>query len=444
VIRRWREIERWIENGAATGRASSYPMRPLADVLTARREPVQIDGTLGDWQAITIKFSGEVLPRERVDAFKGAMFAAYPGDLAFSKIDARNGAVGLIPDSIAKAVVTSEYPVFTPKTDKLRAAYLHHLLRAEHFKADLQSKASGTSGRKRVTPEGFLSLEVPVPTLDEQDALVAAYTADLSRAAQLEQEAEAIERAGWQAFETSLGVAPPPPLPDRPVFVARFKDVERWSHEGVLRATLGDIGVHVATCPIVELGSVATVSYGLQKSPANRPGTHARPYLRVANVQRGRLVLDEIKTINVPDDEMTNLRLEIGDILFVEGNGSRAELGRVALWNGEIADCVHQNHIIKARPQKERLLSEFAMAWFNSEAGRDHFFKSGKTTSGLGTINSNVIRTAPIPLPDIETQRDWVAKLAHTQADAQSKRTAAATLRQSAWATFEAALFADS
>ncbi|MBS0402572.1 MAG: hypothetical protein JSS18_08835 [Proteobacteria bacterium] len=81
------------------------------------------------------------------------------------------------------------------------------------------------------------------------------------------------------------------------------------------------------------------------------------------------------------------------------------------------------------------------MAWFNSEAGRDHFFKSGKTTSGLGTINSKVIRTAPIPLPDIETQRDWVAKLAHTQAEAQAKRTAATTLRQSAWATFEAALF---
>ncbi len=213
----------------------------------------------------------------------------------------------------------------------MRASYLHHLLRANHFKADLQRKASGTSGRKRVTPEGFLSLEIPAPSLNEQDALIAAYTDALNRAAQLEQEAEAIERAGWQAFEAALGVAPPSALPDQPVFVARFKDVEQWSHEGVLRATLGDVGVQVATCPIVELGSVAAISYGIQKSPANRPGTHARPYLRVANVQRGRLELDEIKTINVPDSEMKGLQLQVGDILFVEGNGSRAELGRVAL-----------------------------------------------------------------------------------------------------------------
>jgi len=388
-----------------------------------------MDGPLGDWQAITIKFSGEVLPRERAEAFKGAMFAAYPGDLVFSKIDARNGAVGLIPDSIPKAVVTSEYPVFTPQADKLRSSYLNHLLRAEHFRVDLQSRASGTSGRKRVTPEGFLCLEVPVPTLDEQDALISAYTEALARAAQLEQEADAIERAGWQAFEAALSVAAPPPLPDRPVFVARFKEVELWSHEGMLRTAVGGPGVQVADCPIFELGNVAAVSYGLQKSPANRPSTHARPYLRVANVQRGRLVLDEIKTINVPDADMTSLRLEVGDILFVEGNGSRAELGRVALWSGEIPGCVHQNHIIKARPQRDRLLPEFAMAWFNSDAGRDHFFKYGKTTSGLGTINSTVIRAAPIPLPSISVQQKVIEELSAKQMLARETWQEAASLR---------------
>lgn len=441
MIRRWREIERWIENAAGDLRASGFPLLPLHEVVVERREAVHAKGGLGDWQAITIKFSGDVIPRDRTEVFKGAMFAAYPGDVVFSKIDARNGAVGLIPESITKAVVTSEYPVFVPKADKLRPVYLRHLLRAHHFRADLQRKASGTSGRKRVTPEGFLNLSVPVPSLAEQDALITAYTDALTRAAQLEQEADAIERAGWLAFESTLGVAAPPPLPDRPLFVARFKDVEQWSHEGALRATVGGPGVQVTTCPIVELVEVAKVSYGLQKSPANRPGLHARPYLRVANVQRGRLVLDEIKTINVPDADMPTLRLEGGDILFVEGNGSRAELGRVALWNDEIVDCIHQNHIIKARPDKDRLLSAFAMAWFNSDAGRAHFFKSGKTTSGLGTINSTVIRTAPIPLPSVHIQRDLVNVLTEAHSSAATKREEAAALRQSAWSTFESTLF---
>jgi type I restriction enzyme, S subunit len=53
----------------------------LSELIVPRHEPVRVDGVLGDWQAITIKFSGEVLPRDRAEAFKGAMFAAYPGDL---------------------------------------------------------------------------------------------------------------------------------------------------------------------------------------------------------------------------------------------------------------------------------------------------------------------------------------------------------------------------
>jgi type I restriction enzyme S subunit len=416
-------------------------MLPLAEVLVARHEPVRVDGLLGDWQAITIKFSGEVLPRDRADAFKGAMFAAYPGDLAFSKIDARNGAIGLIPDNIAKAVVTSEYPVFTPKADKLRAAYLDHLLRAEHFKADLQSKASGTSGRKRVTPGGFLGLEVPVPTLSEQDALVAAYKADLSRAAQLEQEAEAIECAGWQAFETALGVAPPPPMPDKPMLVVRFKDVERWSHESILRGATQSPTTG-SGMPTVPLGQMGKVSYGIQKCPANRPAVHARPYLRVANVQRGVLDLDEMKYINVPDDEMPKLRLEVGDVLLCEGN-SPDLVGRGAIWRGEIEDCVHQNHVLRVRVDRERLLAEFVLAVINSSHGQAYFRSKAKRTTNLASINSKEVAGLPVPALSIARQQDVLDALQAQEQAAQAKRAAAATLRRSAWATFEAALFTE-
>lgn len=276
---------------------------------------------LGDWQAITIKFSGEVLPRERTEAFKGAMFAAYPGDIAFSKIDARNGAVGLIPDSIPKAVVTSEYPVFTPKADKLRAGYLHHLLRADHFKTDLQRKASGTSGRKRVTPEGFLSLEIPVPSLDEQDALIAAYTDALTRVVQLEQEAETIERAGWQAFENALGVAPPPPLPDRPVFVARYKDVDRWSHESVLRNSVsGPEQQH--SWPLTRLGDlVADLENGWSPKCHDHPAREGKwGVLKLGAVSFGTFNAAENKELPANLKPRPEYEVKTDDVLISRAN----------------------------------------------------------------------------------------------------------------------------
>lgn len=119
MIRQWRDIERWIETAAAPARTSGFPLVPLHKLLTERKEPVRVTGELGEWQPITIKFSGDVLARDRTGAFKGAMFAAYPGDVVFSKIDARNGAVGLIPVSMPKVVLTPEYPVMVPDTGKL-------------------------------------------------------------------------------------------------------------------------------------------------------------------------------------------------------------------------------------------------------------------------------------------------------------------------------------
>ena len=204
----------------------------------------------------------------------------------------------------------------------LRADFLHHLLRAEHFRADLQRKASGTSGRKRVTPEGFLSLEIPVPALAEQDALIAAYTDALHRAAQLEQAAEAIERSGWQAFETALGVAPPPPLPDRPVFVARFKDVERWSHDGFLRGAVGN-GSATSEALTEPLGNaLLEVRHGCSKGPSKK-ATSLR-VLKISAVTKGRLDLEEHKFIADEHALREQFALKAGDILMCRTNGTLA------------------------------------------------------------------------------------------------------------------------
>lgn len=439
MIRRWREIERWIEDEAEDERTSTYPMRPLREVLAQRQEALQFNEGLDDWQAITIKFSGEVIPRDRSTAFKGAMFAAYPGDLVFSKIDARNGAVGLIPGGISKAVVTSEYPVLIPDAAKLRPAYLNYLLRAQHFKTALTRKASGTSGRKRVTPAGFLSLSVPVPELAEQDALVTAYAAAIERADKLEAEARAIENAGLQAFEAALGVTSPPPLPDRPVFVARFKNVERWSHDGILRLEAQPQTSSTAW-PMLSLGTAGRVSYGIQKCPANRPGALARPYLRVANVQRGSLDLREIKYINVPNEEMPRLRLEDGDVLLCEGN-SPDLVGRGAIWRGEIADCVHQNHVLRVRVDRTKLLPEFVLAVINSGHGQGYFRSKAKRTTNLASINSKEVAGLPVPLLPIVVQRDLLRALEGSTSIAEARRNEARALRAAAWTAFEAALF---
>lgn len=125
----------------------------------------------------------------------------------------------------------------------------------------------------------------------------------------------------------------------------------------------------------------------------------SRPYLRVANVHRGRLDLTEVKTIPVTQVEVDRTRLNVGDLLFVEGHANPQEVGRVAVWDGSVPDRVHQNHLIRVRLDRSVLLPEFAVRWFNSPAGASHFRRAGKTTSGLNTISASTVRSAPVQLP---------------------------------------------
>lgn len=445
-IQRWKDLDYWIPVTSSLPQSRSGDYVSLSELLSITRTPIDLKRTpISNLNVIRkISFGGaiEIRTEKEKEGYKGNLFSAEPGYLIISKINFIHGSFCVVPENVGPVAVSSEYPTFAIDRQRILPDYLNLVLRTDAFKNQLTRIRSG-SAKKRVQATSVLDKAIPLASLDAQCQLVAGYQRSLDKAAELEAQALQIERDAQREFEAALGLTPPPNFPKRPFQIAHFKDIERWSHEGILQDTLLGNASPESKFEIVQLGDISTVSYGLQKCPANRPGKHARPYLRVANVQRGHLDLREIKTINVPDDQMPNYRLEDGDVLFVEGNGSRKELGRVAVWTGEIPECVHQNHIIKARLNQTKSDPEFIMEWFNTDSGRMHFFRNAKTTSGLGTINSTEVRIAPVPLPgNYHLQQAIVRQLRTARDQAAKKREAAAAVRSAAWNDFIAAVFA--
>ena len=283
-----------------------------------------VNGELGDWSPITVHLDGEISVRKRSAPYKGAMFAAYPGDIVFSKIDARSGAIGMLPATIAKAVVTTEFPVFICNPGKLDSGFVQRVLRTSGFLEALRSKATGTSGRKRITPEAFLDLRVPLPPIDEQWAIVAANDAAMAEAAAKELTTDASEANATADFEAALGFAPPAPLPDRPVFVAAFKDFDRWSHEGVLRRIAGEVTA-VTDWPMVQLGeAVADLENGWSPKCLDRPAEADEwGVLKLGAVSFGTYDEDQNKAL--PPHLKPRLALEVraGQVLISRANITR-------------------------------------------------------------------------------------------------------------------------
>jgi type I restriction enzyme S subunit len=148
---------------------------------------------------------------------------------------------------------------------------------------------------------------------------------------------------------------------------------------------------------------VSEIQGGIQKQPLRRPQTNAFPFLRVANVLRGRLDLSGMHEIELFSGELERLRLEYGDLLIVEGNGSPTEIGRMAVWDGKITNCVHQNHIIRARPIMGAQ-SDYLACFWNSPTGSSQVMAVASSTTGLHTLSVGKIAGLHIPLPPVSEQ----------------------------------------
>ena len=134
------------------------------------------------------------------------------------------------------------------------------------------------------------------------------------------------------------------------------------------------------------------------------------PYLRVANVQRGYLNLDIIKDIEIANDELERFELKAHDLLITEG-GDWDKVGRTVIWNAEIPQCIHQNHVFKARRilsyQNEKWLEQY----LNSSVARDYFANASKQTTNLASINKTQLRGCPIPIPPLLEQHRIVEQI---------------------------------
>lgn len=137
----------------------------------------------------------------------------------------------------------------------------------------------------------------------------------------------------------------------------------------------------------------------------------AVPYLRVANVQRGHLLLDHMQSVEIPVEEVDKYKVLARDLLITEG-GDWDKVGRTAVWNNELPYVAHQNHVFKARAFLTIQCELWLEAYLNAPYARSYFAGSSKQTTNLASINKTQLRGCLIALPPITEQHRIITKLA--------------------------------
>lgn len=151
-------------------------MVSLGDLLAKHEDWISLDPDTA-YRQITARLWGKGLvlrgTKKGADIAANSQNRVRAGQFLISKIDARHGAFGLVPEALDASVVSTDFPTFDVRTDRVLPSLLSWISKTSWFIALCRKASEGSTNRVRLKEIRFLSQEIPLPPLDEQRRIVA-------------------------------------------------------------------------------------------------------------------------------------------------------------------------------------------------------------------------------------------------------------------------------
>lgn len=386
----------------------------------------------------------------RLEEVKKGYTSFREGDVLFAKITPcmENGKMAIVPPvKNGLGFGSTEFHVLRPFRE-ISDQYIYYFVSSEQFRRNAQHNMTGAVGQRRVPTSYLADQSVPVPPAQEQRRIVAKIEELFS---ELDKGVESLKTAREQlkvyreavlkhAFEGKLTAQWREENKDKlkspEKLLARInqerearygKQLKEWEASGrpekkspkpkkpqEVTDAPGGMKPKLPLLPEgwiwARLGNISDVTGGLTKNQKRNNLPNRMKYLRVANVYSDRILTHNVNEIGVTEEEAKKVALEPGDLLIVEGNGSIKQIGRVAMWDGELPLCGHQNHLIRVR-LATKLASRFFLQFLLSPVGRDLIVREASSTSGLHTLSVSKVSALIVPLTSLAETAEILAQL---------------------------------
>ena len=232
--------------------SKAYPMMRIGEFLKRNKTTVTIqDGV--KYKRVTIKVhNGGVFLRDEVmgeNIGTKKQYLVSEGQFIFSKIDARNGAMGIVPAELNGAVVTQDFLPYDIDTTKVNPQYFVLVCTTKQFVEFCQSCSSGTTNRQRVDEVQFLNIKVPIPPLEVQNKLVKTYNDIMVFIKMEEMKAIDIDLKATVSVRNTLGVALyPGHVEKKLVYYIDYGTIDSWSVPQILHTENSPLGKSKFAC----------------------------------------------------------------------------------------------------------------------------------------------------------------------------------------------------
>lgn len=314
-------------------------------------------------------------------------------DFVINSRSDRKGSAGV---SVLSGSVSLISIVMEPK--RINPKFAHHLLRSYPFQEEFYRYGKGIVADLWSTNSSEMkNILIPELADDESNAIACFLDHEIAKIDDLiEKQQQLIEllkekRQAVISHAVTKGLNPDVPMKDSGV---------EW---------LGEVPEHWI---VRRLKHTSTLQSGMPKGKdLTGKNSISVPMLRVANVQDGYLDLTEVNNINIEPSQLERYLLRDGDVLMNEG-GDNDKLGRGAVWNVPIDNCIHQNHVFAIRPFS--IESEWLDMLTRADYAKFHFYRVAKQSTNLASISSTNVKETPLLIPP-RKERDEILKFINFQ-----------------------------
>ena len=410
-----------------------YRVLKINQLLVKNNESIIIeDEKLYKRVTVKINANGVVLRDEEYGKNIGTkrQFIAKEGQMIVSKIDARNGAFGLIPSELDGAIVTNDFPLFDINHDLVNKNYLILLAKTNLFVDFAKSCSSGTTNRQRMDMDKFLTLEIPLPPLSEQETIVKNYYDKITQATTYEQQVETLEKNIENYLFESLGIEELDKRKKIGLNIIESKRMERWDIPFLMgeSSLKSKYSIHRMGEYIVEIATGTT------------PPTSRKEYFRgdinfyTPSDINNKILLNADRKVSLLAVKDKKVRVFKKNTLLFVGIGST--VGKVGIIGNEFATSNQQ--ITGFNVDENMLLTEYVYYYFT-------YFKNvttkEQTKATLPIVNQEKIMNILIPIPPKETQQAIITQIDTYKNEIKILRERATLLKQQAEQEFEQTIF---
>ena len=392
---------------------------PINEFLTRVKEPVTVEDNL-NYKRVSIRLYNAGISLRDIE--KGInigtkkQFRVHTGQFLLSKIDARNGAFGVVPEICDNAIITGNFWTFDVNYEKVNPYFLTLVMTSDFFIKLSEQCSNGTTNRHYLQENLFLDMKIPLPPLEKQKEIVDRYNAKIKLAEEQAKEAQNLEEMIEQYICSELKIVNTSPKVSNEFKISfvNYKDLSRWGVEFLKNNLSSKDFLKSLVYPMKKLGTLVAINpdNDFSKLDENLEMT----FLPMASISDkfGEIVNAE-KGKN--EDSNGYTKFKEGDLLWAKITPCMQN-GKSAIAKNLINNRGYGStefYVIRNKNENE-LYFDYIYHLLRTKIIRETATKYFTGSSGQQRVPKSFLENLSIPLPDFYKQKqisDELYKIKH-------------------------------